>query len=58
MSLRGELHPFSKLTDQQILEIRKLWKAGYRNIKLLAHNNKVSPANIKKIVHRETWTHL
>jgi len=58
MSLRGELHPFCKLTDEQVFEIRKLWKSGYRNIKLLAYNNKVSSANIKKIVHRETWTHL
>jgi uncharacterized protein YjcR len=58
MALRGESHPLSKLTTDQILIIRKLWKAGFRNIKLLAHNHNVSPANIKKIVHRETWTHL
>ena len=56
--LRGELHPSSKLSDEQVLQIRKLWKLGYRNLSVIARNNHVSNANILKIVHRKTWTHL
>jgi len=56
--LRGELHPGHKLTEVQVHSIRALWKIGHRNVKVLARNNKVSPANIKKIVTNKTWTHI
>lgn len=56
--LRGESHPMHKLTDKQVQIIRELWKVGHRNTKVLAKNNGVSPANIKKIVMNKTWTHL
>lgn len=58
MALRGESHPAHKLTEEQVNTIRKLWKVGHRNIKVLARNNGVSPANIRRIVRNETWTHL
>lgn len=58
MTLRGESHPQHKLTEDQVKSIRKLWSIGHRNIKVLAQNNKVSPANIRRIVKGETWTHL
>lgn len=58
MALRGESHPAHKLTEQQVNTIRRLWNIGHRNIKVLARNNKVSPANIRRIVRNETWTHL
>jgi hypothetical protein len=58
MSLRGESHPQHKLTETQVKAIRKLWAIGHRNIRVLAHNNGVSPANIRKIVKGETWTHI
>jgi hypothetical protein len=58
MALRGELHPQHKLTEGQVKSIRKLWSVGHRNIRVLARNNGVSPANIRKIVKGETWTHL
>jgi hypothetical protein len=58
MTLRGESHPASKLTEAQVNSIRKLWKIGHRNIKVLARNNAVSTANIRRIVKNETWTHL
>ena len=48
--LRGEAHPMHKLTEEQILQIRELYKIGHRNINVIARNYKVSPANIKKIV--------
>lgn len=58
MSLRGESHPAHKLTEDQVKSIRKLWSVGHRNIRVLAKNNGVSPANIRKIVKGETWTHI
>lgn len=58
MSLRGESHPAHKLTEEQVKAIRKLWAIGHRNIKVLARNHGVSPANIRKIVKGETWTHI
>jgi len=56
--LRGQTHPSAKLTDEQVIQIRRLWKMGHRNVRVIARNNKVSPANIIKIVKNQTWTHL
>ena len=56
--LRGESHPSAKLTDEQVLQIRKLWGMGHRNIKVMARNNHVSSSNIMKIIQFKTWTHL
>lgn len=58
MLRRGEQHPMHKLTEKQVASIRELWSVGHRNVRVLARNNGVSPANIKKIVKNETWTHL
>jgi hypothetical protein len=56
--LRGQTHPAAKLTDEQVLNIRRLWNMGHRNVKVIARNNKVSPANVMKIIQRKTWVHL
>lgn len=56
--LRGQSHPSAKLTDEQVLHIRRLWSMGHRNIKVIARNNKVSPSNVLKIIQRKTWNHL
>lgn len=56
--LRGQLHPSAKLTDSQVIEIRKLWNMGHRNIRVIAQNNGVSYSNVKKIINNKTWTHL
>jgi len=58
MALRGESHPQHKLTEDQVKAIRKLWAIGHRNIRVLARNNGVSQANIRKIVKGQTWTHI
>jgi hypothetical protein len=58
MALRGESHPQHKLTEDQVKAIRKLWAIGHRNIRVLAQNNGVSQANIRKIVKGQTWTHI
>ena len=54
MALRGESHPAHKLTEKQVKSIRNLWKVGHRNVRVLAQNNGVSPANIRRIVRNET----
>lgn len=56
--LKGEAHPMHKLTEVQVQTIRDLWKIGHRNVKVLARNHGVSPANIKKIVTNKTWQHM
>ena len=47
--LRGQSHPAAKLTEEQVLIIRDLWRMGHRNIKVIAQNNKVSPSNVLKM---------
>jgi len=56
--LRGQSHPSAKLTDEQVIQIRKLWAMGHRNVAVIARNNKVSPANVIKIIRMQTWQHL
>jgi hypothetical protein len=55
---RGQTHPSAKLTDEQVLSIRRLWSMGHRNVKVMARNHRVSSSNIMKIVRNETWQHL
>jgi predicted DNA-binding protein YlxM (UPF0122 family) len=54
---RGETHPNSKLTNDDVLMIRDLYKKGF-SINVIARNFKVSNWNIKEIVEGRTWTHL
>lgn len=58
MRLYGERHPASKLTDQDVMNIRHLWDIGHRNVKVIASNYRISPANVMKIVNEKTWKHL
>ena len=55
--LRGEAHPKSKLTNNQVLEIRKLGEMGFSH-KLIARNFKISTWNVVEILTRKTWVHI
>ena len=55
--LRGESHPRSKLTSEQVVQIRDLYSKGF-STNVIARNFKVSTWNIEEIVERKTWTHL
>ena len=55
--LHGEARPNSKLTNLQVLEIRKLYKAGFSH-KLIARNFKISTWNVVSIGNEKTWKHL
>ena len=57
MRLRGESHPRSKLTNEEVLQIRKLYKQGF-STSVIARNYKVSKWNIDSIVNSRTWTHI
>ena len=55
--MRGESHPRSKLTSEQVKQIRELAKQGF-STNVIARNFKVSTWNIEEIVKRKTWTHI
>lgn len=55
--LRGESHPKSKLTSEQVLEIRDLYSKGF-STNVISRNYKVSTWNVEEIVKRKTWTHI
>lgn len=54
---RGETSGTHKLTEKQVLEIRKRVKNGEKQLPLAAEYGVQGPA-IFKIVHRERWRHL
>lgn len=55
--LRGEAHPQAKLTNIQVLEIRKLYDDGFSH-NVIARNFKISTWNVEEIGKRRTWQHL
>lgn len=57
MALKGELHPNSKLTSNQVLEIRRLASKGFI-LKVIAKNFNISLWNVKSIVKNKIWKHL
>lgn len=56
-SLKGSAHGNSKLTDEQVIEIRRLRASGSRGIDL-ARRFGVSPSAIVWITKRKQWTHI
>jgi len=57
-SLRGERHNLAKLTEADVLEIRRLWATGQftqREIAAKFGNNK---QNVSVIVRGDKWKHL
>lgn len=54
---RGMENGHSKLTDDQVLAIRRERQAG-ETMAVLAHRYSTTAGNIHAIVHRRTWTHL
>jgi hypothetical protein len=54
----GETHIHAKLTDQQVIEIRKLYGFGFLFHKDLAELYKVSRGTIQRIVVGTRWKHL
>ncbi|MDV2997654.1 MAG: hypothetical protein N4J56_007359 [Chroococcidiopsis sp. SAG 2025] len=53
----GSRNPSSKLTENQVIEIRSLYHQGYSG-KLLAKTYGVSDTLIYSILNRKVWTHV
>jgi len=49
---------WSKLTNQDILDIRKRWKENVNNMAELAQLFKLNKTTIWEIIHRKIWKHL
>lgn len=56
-SLKGERHPLTPLTTDNVLEIRSRY-AAKESPTVLAKEFGVTPTSIGAIVHRRSWTHL
>ncbi len=56
---KGELHNDVKLTELEVLEIRKIYSEGNVSYRELAKIfDKVKVGTIFSIVHRKTWKHI
>jgi len=54
----GERHPNSKLTDDVVIEIRRLCETGSWTKAAVAREFGISRRNVGMIVARQTWKHL
>ncbi len=57
-SNKGVKNPISKLTEEQVIEIRRLFKPREMGRKKLAEIYGVKPTTIKDIIQRRSWNHL
>ena len=55
---RGQDCNFSKLTEEKVLEIRRLFDTGKYLQSELADRLEISRATMNKIVKRKTWKHI
>jgi len=54
----GEKHGMSKLTEENVLEIRRLYKGGmYKKVELAKKFN-ISRHQIYRILNKEQWSHI
>lgn len=57
-SMKGEVHPKHKLTNEDVQYIRARYATGDTTFKELAKQMGISVSNISYIVRRETWRHV
>ena len=55
---RGESHANSKLTEKQVLEIRKLYIPRKVSQQMLANKYGVTKTMVRYILQRKSWTHI
>lgn len=55
---RGEKHPGSKLTENNVIKIRELAGLGEFSHREIAATYHLNPATITRIVNRQSWTHI
>lgn len=56
--LRGEQHPSAKLTESEVLEIRRRFAEGGVTRQALADEYGVTPRTIGYIISRRIWRHI
>lgn len=54
---KGATNPKARLKEEQVLEIRRRWKAG-DNYRLLAREFGVSESCVQFVIHRRSWQFL
>lgn len=57
-SARGERHPDAKLTEDQVVEIRRLYDAGLTSERRAAAQFGVSCGTISSLLRRKSWKHV
>ena len=55
---RGEEIKLAKLTEKNVLMIRKLWKEGRMSQQEFANQYGVCQTTISRIILRQTWNHI
>ncbi len=55
---KGELHPRAKLTEKEVLEIRRQYIPNWVTARDLAFRFGVSEREIRAIIYRQVWTHI
>lgn len=55
--VRGDAHPNTNLTSDQVTDMRRLWALGTPQT-VLAREFNTSKSSVHRIVHRMVWTHL
>lgn len=55
---RGESRPFSKLSEENIKDIKKLYVRNQFGFKKISKIFDVSPSTIKSIIKQKKWTHV
>ena len=56
--VRGELSPASKLTEADVVEIRRLWASGSLRQGEIAAKFGIEQTNVGYIVRRKSWRHV
>lgn len=55
--MKGEKHPNAKLTKDEVLQIRHMFKKGL-DARLMAKTFNTPLSTIRKICYRQTWKHI
>jgi hypothetical protein len=58
VDLRGEAHPSSKLTEDDVRAIRRLLSDGVTKKKHIARQFGICDAMVLKIERRQSWGHI
>lgn len=56
--VKGEKHPSAKLTQSEVLEIRRLYAAGGVGYPRLARMFGVTKTTIEALIKKRTWSHI